>query len=271
MGMAASGFGWYSQVEHFGGRLGDEYSVVAFDNRGVGHSGTPRGPYTTSAMAADAIDLLDYLGWTGTRELNIVAHSLGGMIAQELAYRIPDRVASLVLCATSARGGLPPMAGLIALAKILRVKEPAQRIPIFAKILYSEEYLYTPVPDDPKGRLWIDMQRESYFAREATVPAQTLMGAISQMTAGLTHYVSPSRLSYIASHVPKIVILSGDVDQLVSPDNSDYLAKHMPSAERLVWKGNRHSVNTQEPERFNALIERVIKEGLSGGMTEKTQ
>jgi pimeloyl-ACP methyl ester carboxylesterase len=95
------------------------------------------------------------------------------------------------------------------------------------------------------------------------------MGAISQMSAGLTHYVSPSRLSYIASHVPKIVILSGDVDQLVNPENSGYLVKHMPGAERLVWKGNRHSVNTQDPERFNALIERAIGEGLSGGMMEK--
>jgi hypothetical protein len=77
-------------------------------------------------MAEDVICLLDYLGWTADRELNIVGMSLGGMIAQgqwipdifaarfmrskldseyiELAYRIPNRISSLLLAVTTPGG-----------------------------------------------------------------------------------------------------------------------------------------------------------------------
>ena len=79
-----------------------KYSVLVFDNRGVGNSTTPRGPYTygdltyvsdlsammmfsysTSGMAEDTIALLNYVGWlNGKRNLHVVSASLGGMIAQ---------------------------------------------------------------------------------------------------------------------------------------------------------------------------------------------
>jgi hypothetical protein len=127
-------------VAHFGPL--PQYSILVFDNRGVGNSDTPRGPYTfvpfdtdgtrlglmyrlrTSGMAEDVVVLLDYLGWTEERSLHLVGISLGGMIAQgalrtlissssdinklriELAYRVPERFISLALGVTSA-GGFP--------------------------------------------------------------------------------------------------------------------------------------------------------------------
>ncbi len=74
--------------------------MLVFDNRGVGHSSVPKGPYTyvdvwmslshhshihvhrTRNMADDAIALLNYVGWTEARDLHVVGVSLGGMIAQ---------------------------------------------------------------------------------------------------------------------------------------------------------------------------------------------
>ena len=68
------------QVEYLS-RTG-KHQVLVFDNRGAGNSGTPRGPYTTSAMSEDVIALLEYLGWIGNRGIHVVGISLGGMIAQ---------------------------------------------------------------------------------------------------------------------------------------------------------------------------------------------
>lgn len=58
--------------------------------------------YSTSEMAKDVVELVDYIGWKETKQLHIVGVSMGGMIAQELAFLIPGRVASLVLQSTAA-------------------------------------------------------------------------------------------------------------------------------------------------------------------------
>ena len=89
---------WYSQVCAFS----KHYRVVTFDNRGVGKSDKPPGPYTTKMMAGDTIALMDRLG---IEKAHIVAGSMGGMIAQEMAIDHPQRVNKIVLFCTTAGGG----------------------------------------------------------------------------------------------------------------------------------------------------------------------
>ncbi len=101
MGLNSSSFSWKTQVEYFGGGKAfqdvqpegggkppggegeeEKSTVLVFDNRGVGNSGYPRGPYSTSGMAEDVVCLLDYVGWKEERDVHVVGISLGGMIAQ---------------------------------------------------------------------------------------------------------------------------------------------------------------------------------------------
>src|SRR5207237_523278 len=81
--------------------------VLSFDNRGAGRSDAPPGPYTLAEMASDAIAVLDA---EGIQRAHVCGFSLGGMVAQELALRYPERVARLVLGARTAGGpgGLRP-------------------------------------------------------------------------------------------------------------------------------------------------------------------
>ena len=95
---------------------------------------------------------------------------------------------------------------------------------------------------------------------ETTRP-QTLMGALSQMAAGLTHNVSPERLRRISKSVPKVMILTGDHDNLVRPSCSVHLKQHMPEAELVQWEHTGHGIHVQWGKRFNALLERVFEEG----------
>src|SRR5438067_1155616 len=85
MGLAADSTAWMFQVPDFARR----YRTIAFDNRGVGRSSRPPGPYTIHQMADDAAGLLDALD---LQRAHVLGVSMGGMIAQELALRHPERV-----------------------------------------------------------------------------------------------------------------------------------------------------------------------------------
>ncbi|GJE96946.1 alpha/beta hydrolase [Phanerochaete sordida] len=253
MGMNSSSFAWRWQVEHFG--RDPRYSVVVFDNRGVGHSGTPRGPYTTAGMAEDAIALLNYIGWTEERSIHVVGTSLGGMISQHLALRIPERMISLTLAVTTAGGhwwgNFPPWAGIVGLTRATFTADPVKKIPIVLDLVFPPDWLAA-------NRDWV---LEDYHARVRITPPQRPMGAFSQMFAGLTHHVRPEQLRAIARSVPKVLILTGDEDNLVRPKCSLYLKSQMPEAELVQWEHTGHGIHVQWRERFNELAERVFEEG----------
>ncbi|KAI0693729.1 Alpha/Beta hydrolase protein [Cytidiella melzeri] len=263
MGLNSTLFAWESQVQHFS-RI-DTYSVLVFDNRGVGNSSVPRGPYTTSGMAEDAIALLNYVGWTEERDLHVVGVSLGGMIAQELAYKISERIISLTLAATTAGGrfwsNLAPWKGFAGLFKLNFIKEQEDKIPIVLNMLYPKGWLESKAEDDPQGRTNWEIERESFRRRMAVTRPPTFVGSMSQTAAALTHSVSPARLREISRNIPKVVIVVGDEDHLVRTSNSFHLKKHMPEAEFVQWENTGHGIPAQQKKRFNALLERTFSEG----------
>lgn len=88
---------WQKMVPY----LTEYFQVITFDNRGVGQSDKPAGPYTAQMLAADTIGLMDMLG---IEKAVIAGHSMGGFIAQALALDFPQRVDKLVLCSTNFGG-----------------------------------------------------------------------------------------------------------------------------------------------------------------------
>lgn len=85
----------------FDSPLAAAFNVLAYDQRGLGRTDVPDGPYTMAGYAEDANALLDAVGW---ESCHIVGASFGGMVAQELAIRFPSRVQRLVLACTSSGG-----------------------------------------------------------------------------------------------------------------------------------------------------------------------
>ena len=98
--------GWTCTGEFWGSLMPNETpkgrDVVTFDLRGSGHSDVTEGPYDVKMLAEDTKALIDDLDITG--KVHVLGFSLGGMIAQQIAAAYPDRVASLVLCSTTAGG-----------------------------------------------------------------------------------------------------------------------------------------------------------------------
>ena len=100
------------------------FEVISFDNRGIGDSDVPPGPYTVADMATDAVRVLDE---AGVERAHVVGTSLGGMVAQELALAFPERVDRLVLACTTPGGprSHPMPAVTVALMAEAAALEPA--------------------------------------------------------------------------------------------------------------------------------------------------
>jgi len=146
------------------------------------------------------------------------------------------------------------------------VASPKEKIPLVMDMLYPKAYLESSVPNDPKRRTDGHISPQSVLDRLEVTRPQTLVGAISQMSAGLTHHVNADRISAIARSIPRILILTGDWDNLVDPRNSKWMRDCMMDAsngvEYLVWEGVGHAIPLQEPDRFNEVLDRTITESL---------
>ncbi len=112
MGMGGDGLMWPPSFLRVLVAAG--YRIIRYDHRGTGQSDRVtawdrRNPYTLADMAGDAVTILDALG---VDKAHLIGHSMGGMIAQEVAIARPDRVGSLTLLSTSGFIGDPDLPGL---------------------------------------------------------------------------------------------------------------------------------------------------------------
>ena len=111
--------------------LGDGFTVLSYDQRGLGQTTIPDGPYSMTGYARDAAALLDALGWERSM---VMGTSFGGMVAQEFAVTYPERVERLVLNCTSSGGVGNPSYPLHELQDLepetrMRTQDQAQRHP----------------------------------------------------------------------------------------------------------------------------------------------
>lgn len=96
-GLGYSLWQWHRMVPF----LAEHFQVITFDNRGVGQSDKPAGPYTAQMLAADTLGLLEALNLVTA---TIIGHSMGGFVAQAIALDFPHRVDKLILCSTTFGG-----------------------------------------------------------------------------------------------------------------------------------------------------------------------
>jgi pimeloyl-ACP methyl ester carboxylesterase len=222
--------------------LAERFRVLAFDNRGVGRSGRPHGPYSVAEMADDAVAVLDAAGEAAA---HIYGISLGGMIAQEIALRHPDRVRGLVLAATTPGGPHAVAPDQATLAFFRRRAE----MPAIEGVWASVPYNYAEatwrehgerISQDIAQRLRFPVEREPYEA---------------QLAAALGHDTH-DRLGAISA--PTLVV-HGTEDRMVPLGNGPLLADAIPGARLHEQPGAGHLLFTDAPE-----VDALVREFLSG-------
>jgi 3-oxoadipate enol-lactonase len=215
--------------------------VVVLDNRGVGRSDKPRGPYRMATLADDVAAVLDA---AGVGRAVVVGISLGGMIAQHVALRHPDKVAGLVLLATTAgfpHARLPTaraLATLLGLPIASRFRPPAQVGRALARLLLAEK-------DVPRARELLS-QWPAAMRAEPMLP----QSYFAQLAAVATHSTG-SRLRHIACPT---VVVTGDSDVLIPSHNSRLIARLVPGAHLEVVRECGHAIPASDPE----CIERAL-------------
>jgi len=245
MGLAVDSQGWMLQTPEFA----KHYRTIVFDNRGVGRSSKPQGPYTTAQMAADAAGLLDALD---IETAHVVGISMGGMIAQELALAHPERVRGLVLACTYAEPGADIMAA------------SGTMITEFGGALGDDSSIQLdPSKLDPFAFFQALMPRvfnPSFLQNHLQELMQMFGGALqwgfsteailAQVAACMGHRTT-DRLASLAA--PTLVI-TGDSDLLVPAERSDALAAAIPNAALVKLAGGSHGFNFEAPEFFNSSV-----------------
>ena len=227
MGLGYGRWAWEPLV----GPLAERYRVIWFDNRGIGDSDKPSGPYTAAQMAADALQVLDE---HGVERAHVAGTSLGGMVAQELVLEHPERVAKLALLCTTPGGQTFPMPE----ATLSLIAEAPTLAPDVALRRFVENALAT------RGELVDDL-----VARRTANPPDPA-GWQGQAAAGTT-YVNP-RVEQIAQET---LVLTGDRDTVIDPRNSELLAERIPNARLQVFPGAGHLFFWEQPAAVAAALE----------------
>jgi 3-oxoadipate enol-lactonase len=237
--LGITGFGVGSQL--FGPVLplfSDRFDCIIYDNRAAGRSSAPLLPTSMPELANDAVRVLDALGVDAAHVHGV---SMGGMIAQEMALRYPDRVRSLVLQGTTAGGPRstgPAAETLLTLAAQRIPLSRERKIRMLTHQLFSDAYAAAH-PDEVVDHL-----------RRLGADRAGVRGALLHLTASTVHD-TVSRLR--AVQAPTLV-LHGERDRMVSVANARLLAGRIPHARLAVVDGAGHLPLLEQPQSVRALI-----------------
>jgi pimeloyl-ACP methyl ester carboxylesterase len=214
------------------------FDLLAHDQRALGRTTIPADQPTMADYAADAMALVDHVGWDRAR---VVGISFGGMVAQELAVTWPDRIERLALVCTSPGGAGGPSYPLHELPDL----DADERIAIRTRILDTR---FTPehLAAHPNDQALVDFM---LAAEGVELPADVVRGQRMQLEARRHHDVW-DRLDRISCPT---LVAAGRYDGIAPPANAEAIASRVPGAE-LRWYEGGHAFMAQDRAAFPDLV-----------------
>jgi 3-oxoadipate enol-lactonase len=234
--------------------LAKAFDFVSYDQRGLGQSDKPPTPYTMADYADDAASLLDELGW---QRANVIGYSFGGMVAQYLATRHPDRIERLVLAATSAGGAGGSSFPLHDLRARPLEERIATQVLLDARLTPAD--LAAPSPAVQKR---IDQTRglEDRLAADPVF----LAGFNGQIGARKGH----DTWDALPALRVETLICSGLHDRMARPEASRAMAGRIPGA-RLRWYDGAHGFQLECPGFYDDVTRFLRGEALAANGLER--
>jgi pimeloyl-ACP methyl ester carboxylesterase len=235
-GMSANHLHW---GDDFLGLLREDFELIAYDHRGIGHSDRVGEPFTISELADDALGLLDALD---LQSVHVMGISMGGMIAQELALAHPERVRTLTLGCTycGGAGSRTTDAEIVQrLGELFLTGRTEEALRYGFEVNVSPAYAQDPAHYEQVTRI----------AAELPASLDVLM---LQMQAIAAHDTS-ERLPALA--VPTLVI-HGSEDRMLPAENGRMIAGLVPGARLELLQDVGHAFWWERPE----LVAQMLRE-----------
>lgn len=225
-GLALPGASWWRTAS----ALARRFRVLTYDHAGVGRSSSLRTPFSTAGMANDAVAVLDA---AGVDRAHVYGTSLGGLVAQQLALRRPERVRSLVLGATHTGGRRAQPPGRDVISFLRRRPTLPAREAAWAFVPYNygarcRRHHLDRIVQDIARRL------ESPYAHTA-YRAQLFAGATHDAFHALGRVTTPT------------LVVHGREDRVIPARNATLLAGAIPDAELHLLDETGHIYMTEEP------------------------
>jgi pimeloyl-ACP methyl ester carboxylesterase len=219
---------WVLQVDDF---LAAGYRVLRFDNRGIGASSKPAGPYSSRMLADDAKALVDSLG---IADFHLLGVSMGGMIAQEYVLAYPGDPRSVTFACTYAAPG-PFCSRMFSMwadmAPVLGVPFVMRDVTLWAFTVPFFEQRTAELEEFETAMRYMDQPVHAYLAQLAVIQQHDTTSRLGEIT-------TPS------------LVLAGEEDILIPVALSRRIHEGIPGSEWATTKGG-HGCVWEHPAEFN--------------------
>jgi len=243
-GITGSGDTWAEVIP----ALAEEFTVVAPDLLGHGHSAKPRGDYSLGAYASGVRDLVAALGHN---HATVVGHSLGGGVAMQLAYQFPERCDRLVLVSS---GGLG------------REVHPLLRAAALPGAEFVLPFVCATKLRDAGNAVWgalgqlglsagpdLEEMWRGYASLADRDAQQAFVHTLRTIVDGGGQRVSATDRLYLAAEVPTLLVW-GEADPIIPVEHGIEAQEAIPGSRLEVFEGAGHFPHRSDPDRFADLL-----------------
>ena len=223
---------WNPQIKHFK----KYFRVISPALPGFGKSKEIKSCDSIESMAKT---ILDYLEKKKIKKFNLLGHSMGGMIAQEITRLAANKILKLICYGTGPRGNIP--------GRFESIDESREKLKLNGLSVTANRIAKT---------WFIEGDRAQYFYLCEQAGKQTSIEAADNGLVAMKNWSGMKNLKNIKN---KTLIIWGDQDRAYNYNQIETLNNKISKSELKIFKGCSHNVHLEKPNEFNYIITEFLK------------
>ena len=218
---------WKPQIDFFK----DHFRIITPDLPGFGKSNKAKSHNSIQSIANLLINCLEE---KKIHKFHLLGHSMGGMVVQEMAKKVGDKISKLVCYSTGPRGEMP--------GRFETVDESRENL--------QKSGLETMARNIAKT-WFIKGEKAKYFDVCIETGKQTSMEAVDNSLVAFKNWNGVDTLKNIKN---KTLIIWGDQDKSYNFEQVQTLEKNIENSKLIIFKNCAHNVHLEQPDQFNKTI-----------------